>query len=129
MIHDFLCWQIYKSNNKTIIDDTFETDLVKIVNNSNQVNKNIEKEEFATEQSKNSERTKLIEPNESGALVVTKQTKTTTNSFSSEITAKTEEQQAKTTGSKANVIVVSRGAKEGLQAFIQTQKYKQRFTH
>ena len=60
-------------------------------------------------------------------LVVTKQTKTTTNSFSSEITAKTEEQQAKTTGSKANVIVVSRGAKEGLQAFIQTQKYK--FTH
>ena len=98
------------------------------MNNSNQVNKNIEKEEFATEQSKNSERTKLIEPNESGALVVTKQTKTTTNSFSSEITAKTE-QQAKTTGSKANVIVVSRGAKEGLQAFIQTRKYKQQFTH
>ena len=98
------------------------------MNNSNQVkvNKISEKEEFATEQSKSSD--KLIEPNESGALVVTKQTKTTTNSFSSEITAKTEEQQAKTTGSKANVIVVSRGAKEGLQAFIQTQKYKQQFT-
>ena len=48
---------------------------------------------------------------------MTKQTKTTTNSFSSEITAKTEEQQAKTTGSKANVIVVRRGAKEG-QGFI-----------
>ena len=93
------------------------------MNNSNQVkvNKISEQERFATEQSKTSD--KLIEPNESGALVVTKQTKTTTNSFSSEITAKTEEkQQEKTTGSKANVIVVSRGAKEGLQAFIQTQK-------
>ena len=94
------------------------------MNNSNQVkvNKISEQERFATEQSKTSD--KLIEPNESGALVVTKQTKTTTNSFSSEITAKTEEQQAKTTGSKANVIVVRRGAKEGLQAFIQTQKVK-----
>ena len=92
------------------------------MNNSNQVkvNKISEQEEFATEQSKTSD--KLIEPNESGALVVTKQTKTTTNSFSSE------EQQAKTTGSKANVIVVSRGAKEGLQAFIQTQKYRQQFS-
>ena len=100
------------------------------MNNSNQVkvNKISKQEEFATEQSKTSD--KLIEPNESGALVVTKQTKqtkTTTNS-SSEITAKTEEQLAKTTGSKANVIVVSRGANEG-QAFIQTQKYKQQFTH
>ena len=93
------------------------------MNNSNQVkvNKISEQERFATEQSKTSD--KLIEPNESGALVVTKQTKTKTNSFSSEITAKKEEeQQAKTSGSKANVIVVSRGAKEGLQAFIQTQK-------
>ena len=87
------------------------------MNNSNQVkvNKISDQEEFAKEQSKSSD--KLIEPNESGALVVTKQTKTTTNSFSSEITAKTEEQQAKTTGSKANVIVVRRGAKEG-QGFI-----------
>jgi len=87
-------------------------DLVKIVNNSNQVkvNKISKQEEFATEQSKTSD--KLIEPNECGALVVTKQTKKTTNS-NSEITAKTEEQQAKTTGSKANVIVVSRGANEG----------------
>ena len=97
------------------------------MNNSNQVkvNKISQQEEFAREQSKTSD--KLIEPNESGALVVTKQTKKTTNS-NSEITAKTEEQQAKTTGSKANVIVVSRGANEG-QAFIQTQKYKQQFTH
>ena len=97
------------------------------MNNSNQVkvNKISKQEEFATEQSKTSD--KLIEPNECGALVVTKQTKKTTNS-NSEITAKTEEQQAKTTGSKANVIVVSRGANEG-QAFIQTQKYKQQFTH
>ena len=97
------------------------------MNNSNQVkvNKISQQEEFAREQSKTSD--KLIEPNESGALVVTKQTKKTTNS-NSEITAKTEEQQAKTTGSKANVIVVSRGANEG-QAFIQTQKCKQQFTH
>ena len=45
---------------------------------------------------------------------------TTNTTHSSEIATKTE--QAKTTGSKASVIVVSRGAREG-QNFIQSQKY------
>ena len=95
---------------------------------SNEVKK-IRSEDFE-EQSKSSETQKLFEQEQSGAdkVVTTLSKKTTKITNSSEIATKTEqEERAKTTassvdtGSKASIIVVSRGAREG-QTFILIQK-------
>ena len=95
---------------------------------SNEVKK-IRSEDFE-EQSKSSETQKLFEQEQSGAdkVVTTLSKKTTKITNSSEIATKTEqEERAKTTassvdtGSKASIIVVSRGAREG-QIFILIQK-------
>ena len=95
---------------------------------SNEVKK-IRSEDFE-EQSKSSQTQKLFEQEQSGAdkVVTTLSKKTTKITNSSEIATKTEqEERAKTTassvdtGSKASIIVVSRGAREG-QIFILIQK-------
>ena len=107
-------------------DDTLEFTAKIVI--SNEVKK-IRSEDFE-EQSKSSETQKLFEQEQSGAdkVVTTLSKKTTKITNSSEIATKTEqEERAKTTassvdtGSKASIIVVSRGAREG-QTFILIQK-------
>ena len=107
-------------------DDTLEFTAKIVI--SNEVKK-IRSEDFE-EQSKSSETQKLFEQEQSGAdkVVTTLSKKTTKITNSSEIATKTDqEKRAKTTassvdtGSKASIIVVSRGAREG-QIFILIQK-------